>query len=109
MEFGLWRKNLTGCLIDGGGGSFIADPPPFTLVPIVGKNVAERTGAMRLGRDPCNCPDARIFASRGAGGCAHLCACLWATHLLSARAEGSGTRISWTRANEMHASIGACM
>src|SRR5436190_493141 len=108
MEFGLWKNNSAGPLTDWGGGYFIVDPP-FTLILIVGENVAERTGAARLGHDPCNCPDARIFALRGAGGRAHLCARLWAHTSLSARTEGSGARISWTRASEMHASLGACM
>src|SRR4051812_19907363 len=57
------EKIRPGGLIDGRGASFITDPP-FTLVPIVGENVAERTGAARLGRAPCNYSDARIFASR---------------------------------------------
>src|SRR5438270_4901530 len=83
MDFGLWKKNSAGVLTEGGGGYFIADPP-FTLLLIVGENVAERTGAARLGRDPCNCPDTRIFASRVAGGRAHLCARLWHTCLLGA-------------------------
>src|SRR4051812_10461716 len=96
-----------GALTYGGGGSFIADPP-FTFLLIVGENVAERTGAARLGRDPCNCPDARIFASRGAGGRAHLCACACGRVHLWAHAGRNDARMSWTRASEMHASLGAC-
>src|SRR3954471_6875208 len=67
--------------IDGGGASFIADPL-FTLVPIVGENVAERTGVASLGRPSRNHPGARIFASRVAGVArASLHASCWPGHL----------------------------
>src|SRR4051812_24402347 len=114
MDFGLWKKNSAGGLNDGGGGYFIVDPP-FTLVLIVGENVAERTGAARLGRDPCNCPEARIFASRGAGGCAHLCARLWAHASLSAHAQRGAAHASLRRVQVRctrllaHACRGACI
>src|SRR5436190_189378 len=93
MEFGLSRKNSAGGIADGGGGYFIADPP-FTFLLIVGENVARRTGATRLGLTPCNCPDARIFASRGAVARA------------SGDARTSGTRIFLARAGVEHASLG---
>src|SRR5438270_5758892 len=106
---GIWpmKEEYGRGLTDGEGGYFIADPP-FTLVLIVGENVAESTGVARLGRDPCNCPDARTFASRGAGDARISARAYGRTHR-RARAQGNDARISWTRASEMHASLGACM
>src|SRR3954462_6368863 len=54
-----WREWILACeerirpgaSIDWGGGSFIANPH-FTSLLIVGDNVAERSGATRLGRVP---------------------------------------------------------
>src|SRR4051812_38694869 len=74
MDFGRWRKNSAGGSTDGGGGYFIANPP-FKLLLVVGKNVARRTEEARLGRTSHNRSNARIFASRVAGGGACIFAC----------------------------------
>src|SRR5256886_13468280 len=47
------EDEMAGGLNRWGGGFFIANPP-FTLLLIVGENVAERTGAARRGRVPCH-------------------------------------------------------
>src|SRR4051812_22141277 len=70
-SFGLWKKKRLGGGISGREASFIANPP-FTLLLIVGENVARRTEATRLGRTSRNRSNACIFALRVAGGSAYI-------------------------------------
>ena len=92
--------------------------------------MARRTEATSLGRTSRNCSNARIFASRVAGGGACIFALgaaifgayakrndagmFWAcvqkavARVCLGRAQVGGARISWMRAREMHAFLGAC-
>src|SRR3954468_82852 len=81
----------------GGEDSFIASPP-FTLVPIMGENMARRAGVGETESHPCNCLGARISASRVAGVArASLHARLLARPSLGARNEGRRARVLYAR------------
>src|SRR4051812_43464548 len=93
MEFGMWRKNSARGFYRWGR-RLLYSRSPFTFLLIVEENVAERTGAARLGLAPCNHLDARIFASRGVGRMrASLRVRLWARSSLGVRREEWRTHV----------------
>src|SRR3954469_10480293 len=96
-----------GGFIDGGEALFIAETS-LHVAPDRGGERGWKNGGVKTRSRPCNCSDARIFATRVAGGDACIFACVHVGAAIFGTRRRSPVRVCLSRAHGGGACISVC-